>query len=471
MYTTQPTHINEKHSEQPNAARRRTLIIGVSALAFVLLTVIIISVALYLKSDTIFGPSSLQEVTPHVEVSPPPESIHVPEFIHSLPAPLQIAANALFTRKPIALAITAAIAVLLIASIVATVVVVTLNARASPIAPSDQQEIQDTTDKEEFAPFFGSWLSIGLGLACFALIIGVSIGLRILSKRMTLFYWKDEKVDPLSCYPTNVEFLDDDFQQRLEGLPNDVVFFERVAIANGKVGLDLSSFTDASPVGKKLFLISEDITQFPADAICNAANQWGSHGSFISGVIHDSLGYDSKTGKNILLEKTTALGPTETLMCFPLIYYPPGTARAINVAERGVLLKEKLLPLNRHIRVILMATGPMEGQKPREMYIRKLYWYILQRCEELGVRHVVIPAISTGRFGGGDTNKTPIWVLETIGHWLESHPASQLKIVLTILGNDNLLGLYKQYLETYFKDGIPKPGGMKDLASAATETA
>lgn len=121
----------------------------------------------------------------------------------------------------------------------------------------------------------------------------------------------------------------------------------------------------------KVVLLKGDITEVEADAIVNAANSFLEHGGGVAGALVRKGGKEIQEESRELVRK---FGPV-----------PVGDV----VVTRAGKLKAKY---------IIHAVGPRYGVEGTDL-LRSAIRRSIEKARELGVRKLVMPAISTGIYG------------------------------------------------------------------------
>jgi len=135
---------------------------------------------------------------------------------------------------------------------------------------------------------------------------------------------------------------------------------------------------------KRIHIVEGDITKQEVDAIVNAANTSLLGGGGVDGAIHRAAGTE-------LLEETRKIGGC-----------PTGEARV----SKGYLLPAKW---------VIHTVGPVwtGGQKNEENLLAGCYRNSLKAAQELGIKTIAFPSISTGVYGFPLERATEIAMEET----------------------------------------------------------
>lgn len=160
--------------------------------------------------------------------------------------------------------------------------------------------------------------------------------------------------------------------------------------------------------------VKRDISSQPdVDAVVNAANAELRTGGGVAGALH------------------RAAGPGLEEECRPLAPISPGEA-AVTGAHG--------LP-NRYV---IHAMGPVYGSdRPEDELLARCYSSSLARAEELGLRSIAFPALSTGAFGYPLELATTV-ALQTILR--EAEALRSISLVRCVLFSDRELSVYEDIL-------------------------
>ncbi len=169
------------------------------------------------------------------------------------------------------------------------------------------------------------------------------------------------------------------------------------------------------PNGKKLRLLTGDITKLRVDAIVNAANSGLRGGGGVDGAIH-------RAGGSSIMRELDAIRASEG-GC------PTGSA---------VVTGAGALPA----KYVFHAVGPIyrDGLQGEPEQLRDCYRKCLDLAEQHGVRSISFPAISTGAYGYPLEEAAGI-ALETIALRLR-HPDCPIQDVLLVLFDQGTYAVY-----------------------------
>ncbi len=165
---------------------------------------------------------------------------------------------------------------------------------------------------------------------------------------------------------------------------------------------------------ERVQIVEGDITKQQVDAIVNAANTSLLGGGGVDGAIHRAAGPE-------LLEETKKMGGC-----------PTGEARV----SKGYRLPAKW---------VIHTVGPVwkGGKKNEENLLASCYKNSLQAAQDLGIKTIAFPSISTGAYGFPLERATEIALRET-KNFLESNKTLN-RVVFVCFGEKAL----NTYRETY----------------------
>lgn len=163
-------------------------------------------------------------------------------------------------------------------------------------------------------------------------------------------------------------------------------------------------------------LLEGDITEVEADAIVNAANRYLKHGGGVAGAIVRKGGYEIQRESD---EYVRRHGPL-----------PVG---GVAVTSAGKL----------KAKYVIHAVGPVYGDPHGDEKLAEAIRNSLSKAEELGLRSIALPAISTGVYGYPLKRCAEIMadVLKEFSEKVES-----LKKVLVVLYGDKA---YNEFLRVF----------------------
>jgi O-acetyl-ADP-ribose deacetylase (regulator of RNase III) len=151
--------------------------------------------------------------------------------------------------------------------------------------------------------------------------------------------------------------------------------------------------------GVVLKAVHGDITEGETDAIVNAANSLLKHGGGVAGAI-------VKKGGRIIQEESDRIvkekGPVPV---GGAVYTGAGNLKA---------------------RFVIHAVGPVWGEGEEERKLRSAVRSALKLADELGLKSIALPAISTGIFGYPKREGVRVIVDEVISY-LKENPDTSLK--------------------------------------------
>ena len=281
-------------------------------------------------------------------------------------------------------------------------------------------------DEEENSGFFNLLVLVTMAIFGFIAICLCVLFVLLMNKK------GDE--EPFKVVPVDSSlFTYDDADIRGKIIANDAQFFLGDDVTNRRFR-------------NNVYFTVGDITKQHVDAISNAANEGGLWGGGVDGAIHDAIDTALAGKHNVPLKGYTGYHFTDYL-AKALVPDSKGNRCPVGTAKPVAVPHADLQPGKIRFQAVLQATGPGKTSKNREAELKQTYTAILETCQNNGIRHVVIPLISTGIFGGTDVGETPKWVLTAIEEWLNDNPSSNLMIVLIFPNNQHaLIKTYKQLI-------------------------
>jgi O-acetyl-ADP-ribose deacetylase (regulator of RNase III) len=174
------------------------------------------------------------------------------------------------------------------------------------------------------------------------------------------------------------------------------------------------------PTGQRLLIVQGDITHEPVDAIVNAANSTLQHGGGVAGIIV------SRGGREIQIESNRWVREHG-----PVSHDQP----AYTTGGR--------LPC----KTIIHAVGPVWGSGNEDTKLRMAISSALRLSDQLNIKSIAFPAISTGIFGFPKKRAARI-IFETIEAHFHQNPASGLEEVRLTLYDQPTVEAFTQVWDT-----------------------
>lgn len=172
--------------------------------------------------------------------------------------------------------------------------------------------------------------------------------------------------------------------------------------------------------GRILRVKRGDITDEKVDAIVNAANSHLQHGGGVAGAI-------VRKGGRIIQEESNKIG-----------YVPVGNAAVTTAGS---------LPA----KYVIHAVGPVWGEGEEDEKLKSAVLNSLKKAQELGLKSISIPAISSGIFGFPKKRCAEI-IVKTIVEFFKENKDSSLKVV-NCCNIDNLTtNLFLDKIREYKQD-------------------
>jgi len=175
--------------------------------------------------------------------------------------------------------------------------------------------------------------------------------------------------------------------------------------------------------GQEVVISRGDITKAKADAIVNAANKQLRHGGGVAAAI-------SRVGGPIIQEESIRWVREQGPVAHDRPAYTAG----------GEL----------NCKYVIHAVGPVKGEENADRKLADAVIGSLVRAEELGLRSIAFPAISTGIFGFPLDRAAEIF-METIRQFYQDRPESAIKTVQIVLFDERSLDVFNQEFKRVFK--------------------
>lgn len=178
--------------------------------------------------------------------------------------------------------------------------------------------------------------------------------------------------------------------------------------------------------GQRLQIAHGDITQDKVDAIVNAANAYLQHGAGVAGAISLNGGPEIQKESDAWVEQN---GPVKH--------------------EKPAYTSGGKLPC----RYVIHAVGPVWGEGDEDAKLEAAISGALKLGDELGIKSISFPAISTGVFGFPKARAAKI-IFQVIKDYFEKRPESNMRTVRLILFDKESLGVF----ENVYTDIFDQPG-------------
>jgi len=169
--------------------------------------------------------------------------------------------------------------------------------------------------------------------------------------------------------------------------------------------------------GKILRIKKKDLTEEKVDAIVNAANSHLKHGGGVAGAI-------VRKGGKTIQEESDKIG-----------YVPVGN---VAVTSAGSL----------KAKYVIHTVGPRWGEGNEDEKLRSAVYNSLKKAQELGLRSISLPAISSGIFGFPKERCVRI-IVETIIEFFKENKESTFRVVNCCNVDDFTYNLFLREIEKY----------------------
>jgi len=168
--------------------------------------------------------------------------------------------------------------------------------------------------------------------------------------------------------------------------------------------------------GQTLQIVQGDITTEDVDAIVNAANKHLQHGGGVAWAI-------SKRGGPAIQQESNEWVRTKGTVSHA---HPAWTSGG-------------LLPA----RYVIHAVGPVWGEGDEDAKLSSAVSGSLRLADELGLKSIAFPAISTGIFGFPKERAAKV-ILETIETYFEENTSSEIDNVMLVLFDQSTVDAFLQ---------------------------
>ena len=165
-----------------------------------------------------------------------------------------------------------------------------------------------------------------------------------------------------------------------------------------------------------------DITGESVDAIVNAANSLLRHGGGVARAIAEAGGEIIERESQKWIEDSG-----------PVTFQSPAYTSGGKLSSKYVI----------------HAVGPVWGEGGEEMKLASAIRGSLDRAEELGVKSIAFPAISTGIFGFPIDRAAKIF-MDVLINYVSNQKAKNLKLIKIILFNDRTLSEFTTAFDLTF---------------------
>jgi O-acetyl-ADP-ribose deacetylase (regulator of RNase III) len=175
-----------------------------------------------------------------------------------------------------------------------------------------------------------------------------------------------------------------------------------------------SKYTHFLSPTRRLEIAQGDLTREPVEAIVNAANAHLAHGGGVAGAIVRAGGRSVQQESDAWVREHG-----------PVSHAEPAYTGAGNLAARYVI----------------PAVGPVWGEGDEDRKLVEAITGSLRRADELGLRSIAFPAISTGIFGFPKDRAARMF-FQAIPAYFAKHPGSGLELVRLVLWDDDSVEVF-----------------------------
>ena len=174
--------------------------------------------------------------------------------------------------------------------------------------------------------------------------------------------------------------------------------------------------------GLTLQLVQGDITAETTEAIVNAANEDLKHGAGVAGAISRGGGPDIQAESDAWVQKHGPVG-----------YAKPAWTKGGRLPSRYVI----------------HAVGPVWGDGDEDAKLKAAVTGSLRVADELGLKSISLPAISTGIFGFPKEGAAGI-MIKAIQGYFETKTNSEIKTVRLVLYDAPTLAAFQKVWHDHF---------------------
>lgn len=178
------------------------------------------------------------------------------------------------------------------------------------------------------------------------------------------------------------------------------------------------------PSGQRLEIVQGDITRENVDAIVNAANAWLKHGGGVAGVISRRGGPEIQKDSDRWVQEHGPVSHTDPAYTFA-----------------------GKLPC----KYVIHAVGPVWGSGDEEAKLAQAVRGFLRVADELELKSLAFPAISTGIFGFPKDRAANV-IFHTLSEYFAKNPSSGIERVRLTLFDQQTVDVFLQIWDNWNKD-------------------
>ncbi len=174
---------------------------------------------------------------------------------------------------------------------------------------------------------------------------------------------------------------------------------------------------------KLLVIVKGDITREEVDAIVNAANSYLKHGGGVAGAIVRAGGHVIQRESDEYVKQ-----------------YGPVPTGHVAVTGAGHLKAQ----------YVIHAVGPRWGEGNEDEKLSLAVYNSLLKAEELRLKSISLPAISSGIFGFPKERCARVF-FETIKKYIDEHPGGSLEVIRLCNIDEETSNIFHRVSFDYFK--------------------